>query len=83
VLGGALGSMLITIFRTSDSGASWYKVYANTPNTTSARKGAIPFGCDKDVRLHELHKGLHTVLLCRREAEPTSRSRLKRRIVVV
>jgi photosystem II stability/assembly factor-like uncharacterized protein len=63
VLGGALGSMLITIFRTSDSGASWYKVYANTPNTTSARKGAIPFGCDKDVDFTSSTKGF-TLFFC-------------------
>lgn len=62
-LGGALGSMLITIFRTSDSGASWHKVYANTPNTNTAAKGAIPFGCDKEVDFTSAQKGF-TLFFC-------------------
>ncbi|MGD0851943.1 MAG: hypothetical protein ABSA07_01130 [Acidimicrobiales bacterium] len=49
VLGGALGSMTVSVFRTANGGASWRKVYANTPNTTSATKGAIPFACDKRI----------------------------------
>lgn len=56
VLGGALGSMLITIDRTTDGGAKWHLVYKNLPSTTSS-EGSIPFGCDKNIDFTSPSKG--------------------------
>jgi photosystem II stability/assembly factor-like uncharacterized protein len=57
VLGGAAGSMTITIYRTASGGEHWQKVYANTPNTSWTTKGAIPFGCDKNIDFTSAQKG--------------------------
>ena len=56
VLGGAAGSMLITIDRTADGGATWHLVYKNLPSTTSSN-GSIPFGCDKNIDFTSASKG--------------------------
>jgi photosystem II stability/assembly factor-like uncharacterized protein len=56
VLGGALGSMFVTIDRTSDAGATWHLVYKNRSSTTSS-KGSIPFGCDKSINFTSSSKG--------------------------
>jgi photosystem II stability/assembly factor-like uncharacterized protein len=63
VLGGAAGSMLIRIIRTTDDGAHWRRVFANTIGTTSATKGSIPFGCDKNVYFTSAEKGF-TLFFC-------------------
>jgi photosystem II stability/assembly factor-like uncharacterized protein len=56
-LEGAMGSMIIRILRTADDGVTWRQVYVNTPNTTSATKGSIPFGCDKNIDFTSAQKG--------------------------
>lgn len=58
VLGGAMGSMLITIYRTSNGGESWRKAFQNSPSTTSSSRGSIPFGCDKTVDFQSASQGL-------------------------
>ena len=47
-LGGAMGSMVVTIYRTADGGARWRQVFTNRPSTTTTR-GSLPFGCDKTI----------------------------------
>jgi photosystem II stability/assembly factor-like uncharacterized protein len=45
--GGALGSMFITVFHTSDGGRDWTLFSRNNANTDP--KGTLPFGCDKEL----------------------------------
>lgn len=58
VLGGAMGSMLLTIYRTSNDGVSWRKVFENSTSTTSSSRDSIPFGCDKSIDFQSASKGL-------------------------
>lgn len=58
VLGGALGSMFITIYRTTNGGEGWRKVFKNNSSTTSSTRGSIPFGCDKNIDFQSASKGL-------------------------
>ena len=63
VLGGAAGSMFITIYRTSNGGERWRKVFQNSSSTSSSSRGSIPFGCDKNVDFQSAAKGL-TLFFC-------------------
>ena len=45
--GGAAGSMLVTVFHTSDGGREWTLISKNNVNTDP--KGTLPFGCDKHL----------------------------------
>jgi photosystem II stability/assembly factor-like uncharacterized protein len=63
VLGGAAGSMLIRIRRTSDEGSSWRLVFANSIGTSSFTNGSIPFGCDKNVYFTNAETGF-TLFFC-------------------
>jgi len=47
VYGGAPGSMLVTVFHTSDGGRVWTLISKNKVDTNP--KGTLPFGCDKHL----------------------------------
>lgn len=57
-LGGAAGSMAVGLYRTSDGGRTWHKIFQSDPNGTSSAKGTIPFGCDKGVSFQSSTRGL-------------------------
>ncbi|HUX05604.1 MAG TPA: hypothetical protein VMV53_11960 [Acidimicrobiales bacterium] len=54
---GAGGSMPIGIYRTSDGGASWRKIFQSGIATTSVAPGSIPFGCDKSIQFESATRG--------------------------
>ena len=54
---GAGGSMPIGIYRTSDGGVSWRKIFQSSPSTTSKTPGSIPFACDKSIHFESATKG--------------------------
>jgi photosystem II stability/assembly factor-like uncharacterized protein len=47
-IGAAAGSEAVVIYRTGDGGRHWHMASDGTPGRTT--RGALPFGCDKDVQ---------------------------------
>ena len=56
VLGGAAGSMAVIIYRTANGGATWRRVFASAPSTTTP-PGSLPFGCDKTITFETASTG--------------------------
>ena len=56
---GAAGSMVITIYRTGDGGASWKMVSSNASQVANSKvlAGSLPFMCDKDVEFTTPSRG--------------------------
>ncbi|HEY5265268.1 MAG TPA: hypothetical protein VIJ40_00480 [Acidimicrobiales bacterium] len=56
-LWGAGGSMPIGIYRTTDGGASWHKIFQSGASSASTSPGSIPFACDKSIYFENAAKG--------------------------
>ena len=58
---GAMGSMPNIIFRTSDGGATWRKIYDDNAEISlpysSLPAGWLPFGCDKSIQFTSAARG--------------------------
>ncbi len=62
VLNGAAGSMAVIIYRTSDGGTHWAKIYDDTAEMTGSRtpKGHMSVACDKSLYFSSASRGWAT-----------------------
>ena len=56
-LGGAAGSMVVVLYRTTNGGVTWRRIFANSPSSTTASRGSLPFGCDKTLTFETASTG--------------------------
>ena len=58
---GAAGSAPVVIYRSTDGGTSWKKVFSNfaqfAASDSKTPAGSLPFGCDKDIEFASVTRG--------------------------